>query len=121
MNASWVGRTIPSCTYRGYMYMYARNEAHTYLDELELEELVHVVRLGHSEHHRDDVLARITQLPQMRHDLVGCVDVATRAVRQHVLHQHRVRLVAHLQRRQQTMRSVLNASDRVQSRSRKES
>ena len=69
-----------------------------YLDKLELEELSHVVSFGDAKHNRDDVFTRVTQPPQVRHDLVSSLHVAIDTLRQHVLDQHGVRLVTNLKK-----------------------
>ena len=68
-----------------------------HLDELQLDELGHlVVILAHTEHVGDDVLRGVAQLPQVIHRFVRLVDVARYAVVQHGSHQEGVGLIANL-------------------------
>ena len=67
------------------------------LDELQLDELRHVVGLAHPEHAGHDVLRAVAQLPEMVEQLVGLVYVGLDAVVQHVFDQQRVRLITHLE------------------------
>ena len=67
------------------------------LDELELDELCHlVVVLAHAKHVGDDVLRGVAQLPQVVHRLVRLVDVARHAVVKHRSNEEGVGLVANL-------------------------
>ena len=66
------------------------------LDELQLQELGHVVALAHAENIGDDVLRAVAELPEVGKDLVSLVNVSPCGVVQHVLHQQGVRLITHL-------------------------
>ncbi len=59
----------------------------SYLDEFQFNILGHAVVFTHSEYDANDVLAHVTKLPQMRHDLICLVEVAIHAVLQHVFDQ----------------------------------
>ena len=67
------------------------------LDELKLEELLHLVVAHHAEKGGDDVCGGVAQVTQVLHDAVGPVQLCREAVGDEVAHQNGVRLVAHLE------------------------
>ncbi len=69
---------------------------HTHLDELQFEVLWHRMGLGHTKYISDDVMRGVPFVPEGLQYLVAVVNACVYTVRNHLLDEERVGLIAHL-------------------------
>ena len=71
---------------------------HVYLNELQLEVFGHLVVLANTENVGDDVVLRVSLVPEGLEDLVSLVNLALHTIAKHLLDQQGMRLITHLKK-----------------------